>query len=136
MIGDPIQVFNRAPYALSFIKDGRERTLPPGLSYITADCFNYARTQNPIPGTEDPQNGKFTSLVSYVDPDPAKQKDALDTIPLEVLQSMPKERIDRNELAGDRRNAQTLSTPFPKGRVGMEDVPQGLMDPGAHTFAR
>ncbi len=138
MVGDIITVWNRSTRPLTFIKDGRSRTLPPGKSQITSDLFHYAREQNPIRGTEDTNNGSFESLVSYVHPDAALQKDPLDTLPAEVLDAMPHERINRNLLPMDRRNhADEVSMPFPKGRVSVEQPTPGMVGGlGAQQFER
>lgn len=134
MVGSIIQIFNRAPFALKATKDGRDYPIPVGLSHITSDILPYAKNQNPVPGTENPETLEFESLVSYVHPDPKKQRDPLDPIPADVLAAMPVERIDRGLLQPDRQNATALHPMFPKGRVGIDSPTAGMRDPGKHAF--
>lgn len=132
-IGAIVQVFNRAPWTLSVMKDGRQYQLPPGLSHVTADIVPFARNQNPILGTEDPNDLSYQSLVSVVNPDPSQQdhlRHPLDPIDAETLAAMPKERIDRSLLAPDRQtNVRELTVPFPSRRVGVEAASENMMDP-------
>lgn len=134
MTGDIIRIFNRAPWELSAIKDGRRYVIPVGYSHITSDVLWYAQAQNPVPGTEDPHTFQFESLISYVHPDKRKQKDSLDPIPAETLALMPKERIDRSKLDLHRQNGTELTASFPRGRVGMENPTSGVVDPGNQAF--
>lgn len=130
MVGEIIQIFNRAPFPVSVMKDGRQKTIPAGYSYITSDWLRFAKQQNPVKGTEDPNSLQYDSLISYVVPAGSKQKqrDPLDTIPIEVLQALPKERINRNLLALDRQNTTELGTMFPRGRVGVEAPSLGMKE--------
>jgi hypothetical protein len=132
MVGPIIQIHNRAPFAVIVTKGGRDTAIPPGRSHITADLLRYAKEQNPVHGTEDPNTLITESLISYVNPDPKRQTDPLDDLPIEVLQAMPKERLNRGLLAPDRQVTSEIHMPgFPRGRVGMEQPSPGILEPGA-----
>lgn len=132
-IGSIVQVFNRAPWPLVVMKDGRQYHLPVGFSHVTADIVPFARNQNPILGTEDPNDLSYQSLVSVVNPIPEQQdhlRHPLDPIDAETIAAMPKERIDRSLLPPDRQaGVQELSVPFPNRRVGVEAVSENMVDP-------
>ena len=134
-VGTIIEIFNRAPYALSVMKDGRSFPLPVGRSHITSDLLLYAKAQNPVPGTEDPASLQFQSLISYIAPNGQKQIDPLDSIPQEVLDAMPKERMDRNKLDPGRQNSVEMHMQsFPRGRVGVESPSSSMVDGEAQGF--
>lgn len=131
MVGEIIQIFNRAPFPVIVTKGGRDHAIPPGRSHITSDLLRYAKEQNPVPGTEDPGTTQTESLISYVHPDPKRQVDPLDAIPQEVLDAMPRERINRGLLPPDRQLGTQVHHPgFPTRRVGIEDPTMGMRDPG------
>lgn len=130
-IGEVVRIFNRTPHTLSVTKDGRQRRIPSGYSHMTSDLVFYARTQNPVPGTEDPNTLAFESLISRVMPEGVPQVDPLDEVPDDILASLPKERIDRSRLAPDRQVAEEVHMAhFPRGRVGVENPTEGMSDPG------
>ncbi len=133
MVGSIIQIFNRAPFPLICTKGGRDYPIPMGLSHITSDLLRYAKNQNIVPGTEDPNTLITESLISVVAPPGVKQPDTepLDAIPLEVLMAMPKERLDRNllDLAAQAASTQHMSS-FPTRRVGIEQPVNSMIDPG------
>lgn len=134
-VGSIIEVFNRAPYPLNVKKDGREFKIPVGRSHITSDLLHFAKQQNPIPGTEDPGTLTFQSLISYIAPEGQPQRDPLDAIPLEVLQAMPKERMDRNKLDPHRQNSTELAMhSFPKA-TRIEQPSREMAEEGAQGFA-
>jgi hypothetical protein len=115
VVGPIVEVLNRTPYTLHAIKDGRRYTIPPGRSHLTLDVVYFAKQQNPVPGSEDPQSLRFESLISIVAAPGQKQKDPLDLIPEDVLKALPKERIDRTKLAPDRQaNLEERTVDFPK----------------------
>lgn len=133
MTGDIITVFNRAPHTLIVMKDGREYQLPPGYSQITRDIFPFARQQHPLPGSEDPSTTLFESFVSYVANPRANetQRDSLDPVPQDVIDMLPKERINRMLLPPGRQNGTVAAHhAFPRGRVGVEHPSEGMLDPG------
>jgi hypothetical protein len=49
-------VVNRAPISLSVRFDGQDVELPPGESQIPSISVGYAKNQNPIMGSSDPNN--------------------------------------------------------------------------------
>lgn len=49
-------VFNRAPMPLTVTFDGQQTTLPVGACQIPSLTVNYAKNQNPIMGSCDPNN--------------------------------------------------------------------------------
>lgn len=128
MIGDNVEIMNRAPWPLTVMKDGRSYTIPVGKSWLRADIVSYAKAQNPIMGTDDPNGPEFESLIGIVAPKGLKQVDAIDPLPKSVLESMPKERINRALLDADRQAAVETPTRFPKGRVGVEQPSEGMVD--------
>jgi len=133
MIGDNVQVFNRAPFPLTAIKDGRSYRIPVGRSWMRTDVIPFAKAQNPIMGSEDPTSPYFESLVSVVAPEGREQPESepLDPIPQAVLDALPKERLNRNLMDSDRQqNVEEVKTTFPTRRVGMEAPSDGMIDPG------
>lgn len=134
MVGSIIQIFNRAPFPLICTKGGRDYPIPVGLSHITSDLLRYAKNQNIVPGTEDPNTLITESLISVVAPPGQRQPESepLDPIPLDVLMAMPKERLDRNllDLAAQAASTQHMAS-FPTRRVGIETPTPSMIDPGA-----
>lgn len=129
--GPIVQIYNRTTRQLLATKDGRQYPIPPGFSHLNSDIVDYARNQNPVPGSEDPNTLAFESLISRVASDDARQIDPLDDIPEEVLAALPGERLDRSKLGPDRQGAVEMPTRhFPKGRVGVDGVTEGMTDPG------
>jgi hypothetical protein len=51
-----VRVVNRAPVSLVVRFDGQEIDIPPGESQIPEITVSYAKNQNPIMGTADPDN--------------------------------------------------------------------------------
>lgn len=49
-------IFNRAPVPLTVTFDGQSTVLPPGESVLPLVSVNYAKNQNPIMGSADPNN--------------------------------------------------------------------------------
>lgn len=133
MIGDNVEVFNRAPFPLTAIKDGRSYRIPVGRSWLRSDVIPFAKAQNPIMGSEDPTSPYFESLVSVVAPAGIKQltSEPLDPIPQAVIDALPKERLNRNLMDSDRQqNVEEIATTFPQRRVGIESPTEGMTDPG------
>ena len=69
---EQVAVVNRAPVALNVRFDGQDITIPPGESQIPKVAVNYAKNQNPIMGTADPDNpslsgGRYLIGVKGVD---------------------------------------------------------------------
>ena len=127
--GNIIQIFNRTSRTLQVRKDGRTFPIPPGYSHITEDVLRFAKEQNPVPGTEDPNTLVFESLISVVAPKGKTQRDSLDEIPEEVLAALAKERIDRTLLDPNRQHgAEVRQTMFPRGRVGIESPTPGMRE--------
>lgn len=132
MIGDYIQVFNRAPHSITIVKDGRHYAIPSGGPHpCRSDLIALGKDQNPIPGTGDPGSTICESLLSVVAAPGDSQIDSLDPIPAEVLAALPKERLNRHLLAPERQHGIEVARPdFPKGRVGVEQPSGGMLDPG------
>lgn len=53
---DLVTLVNRAPVPLSIRFDGQEHTLQPGENQVPSIVIPYAKNQNPIMGTHDPNN--------------------------------------------------------------------------------
>jgi hypothetical protein len=130
MTGNIIRIFNRAPFGVIVTKDGRDHPIPPGYSHITSDLLRFAREQNPVPGSEDATTLQFESLISRVAPPGFVQRDSLEPISQEVLDLMPKERINRRTLEADRQDGTEQATAFPRGRVAPHQPTVGMIDPG------
>lgn len=65
-------VVNRAPIALNVRFDGQDMQLPPGESPLPSVAVTYAKNQNPIMGSADPNNpslsgGRYLVGVKGVD---------------------------------------------------------------------
>ena len=124
-----LEVFNRTDRALIATKDGQEYPIPPGRSHLRADVVPFAKTQNPVPGTDD--GATFESLISVVEQDPARQRDPLDLLPQAILALMSKERLDRSTLAPDRQDGHELTfRKFRRAEVSLADPTDGMLDPG------
>lgn len=131
MIGPVCTVFNRAPFRLIVTKDGRETVLEPGMNHVTQDLVWFAKNQHPVPGSEDAGTLEYESFVSFVSPDPTKQRDPLVPFDEDVLKLLPKERINRMTLAPERQNVQETANVHPKGRrIAVEAPSIGMEDPG------
>lgn len=133
MTGPIVTVFNRTSRRLVVTKDGKETVLEPGINHITQDLVLYAKQQHPMPGTEDPNTLDYESLVSYVADRKKgeKQRDSLEEISDEILALLPKERINRMLLPLDRQNVEETPNVFPRGRLAVEAVTSGMIDPGS-----
>jgi hypothetical protein len=131
MIGDPIRIFNRAPWPLKAVKDGREYPIPVGESWMRSDVVRFAKEQNPIMGTEDPSTTLSESFISVVAADPKNQRDSLEPMDAEVLKHLSKERLDRTKLAPERQRATVgHRADFPTRRVGVEAPTPGMHEAG------
>lgn len=53
---EQVEVINRAPIDLTVTFDGQQKTLKPGKNIIPAKVVPYAQNQNPIMGSQDPNN--------------------------------------------------------------------------------
>jgi hypothetical protein len=53
---DLAEVVNRCPYNLTIRFDGQEMTLVPGKNFIPTQTVQYALNQNPLMGSQDPDN--------------------------------------------------------------------------------
>jgi hypothetical protein len=51
-----VKIFNRAPVALNVMFDGQQKGLPAGESELPDLTVPYAQNQNPIMGSQDPNN--------------------------------------------------------------------------------
>ena len=50
------EVVNRAPVDIAITFDGQQTTLPPGRSTVPEVVIPYGKNQNPVMGTQDPNN--------------------------------------------------------------------------------
>ena len=53
---EQVELFNRAPIDLTVQFDGQCKTLIPGSNAVPRIVVDYAKNQNPIMGTQDPNN--------------------------------------------------------------------------------
>lgn len=51
-----VQVFNRAPVNINIRFDGQDMELKPGLGTMPVIAVQYGKNQNPVMGTQDPNN--------------------------------------------------------------------------------
>lgn len=132
-IGQIVKILNRAPWPLKVMKDGRQHDIPVGESHITEDLVPFARQQNPVMGTEDPNSLQYESLVSVIVKDPKNQRHPLDLLDAELLKSLSVERIDRSLLPPDRQTNVRVTHmpqfPAPGRRVGLEAPSENMVDP-------
>lgn len=67
-----VKVFNRAPVPLSVTFDGHQYTIQPGFDDLPDLTVNYAKNQNPIMGSQDPNNPHMSGaqylIVTEEDP--------------------------------------------------------------------
>ena len=75
---DTTILVNRTPIDLTVTFDGQEKTLVPGENMVPRVTVNYAKNQNPIMGSFDPNNPNISGgryLVGEKVTDGRKQKD-------------------------------------------------------------
>lgn len=82
-----VKVVNRAPVKLTVRYDGQEIDLPPGEGSIPQRVIRHALNQNPVMGSQDPNNPHMSGaryLIGIVDPEVAGRYDlaANDCTPL------------------------------------------------------
>lgn len=53
---EQVEIVNRAPVDLTVIFDGQSKTLKPGKNIVPKAVVQYAKNQNPIKGSQDPNN--------------------------------------------------------------------------------
>lgn len=53
---DLVEVVNRCPWNLTIRFDGQEMTLKPGKNLVPSQTVQYALNQNPLMGSQDPDN--------------------------------------------------------------------------------
>jgi hypothetical protein len=123
MVGEIVCIVNRAPWPLSVIKDGRTWVLKPGDNYINGDLVRFARQQHPIPGSQDPYNPHVVQFLVGV----KGTNDPIDALPAEILEYLPKERIDRTKMPAKQQNVVERQVPFPRGRQAAMENPAGGM---------
>lgn len=127
MTGEIILVINRLTFRdLQVTKDGRHYTLKPGENHINSDLLRFARAQNPIPGTRDPVDLTYTSLVGV----PGKH----DCTPIDedeyTAMAGAGEALDRSKLDPKRQHVtfQHVPGPDPRKRVGIEAPTLGMIN--------
>lgn len=122
MVGEPVVLVNRTKRNLTFIADGRGYTLTPGDNYgYHTGHVRFAKSQNPVMGTEDYFSRTFQSLVGV--------KGTKDDCSL----------IDESAItASERFDVESLEPLAQKGRA-VESAryrpSQGRLGPGAGTNA-
>lgn len=125
--GKIVCLVNRTSKKLQATKNGIVTVLQPGDNYVNADLIRFAKNQNPMRGSQDPNNPLVMEYLVGVKDTP----DNCEPITDEDLSFLPSERINRSLLAKDRRNATEEPQRFPRGRVGMDQPTAGLVDPGS-----
>jgi len=53
---DLVEIVNRCPWNLTIRFDGQEMTLVPGKNFVPSQTIPYALNQNPLMGSQDPDN--------------------------------------------------------------------------------
>lgn len=80
---DNIVLVNRAPVELTVTFDGQQKTLTPGDNIVPKDVVSFAKNQNPIMGTQNPNQPHMSGckyLVGARAPEGAKQKDDIEPL--------------------------------------------------------
>ena len=125
-----VEVYNRTDRTLEAIKDGQTFELPPGRSHLRADVIPFAKNQHPVPGTDD--GTTFESLISIVAKPGERQRDPLDDLPEEILALLPKERLDRTQLAPNLQGTRDIDfRPLRRAQISPTGVTDGMVD-GSH----
>lgn len=94
MIGKPVVLINRTSRPLFFVKDSRTFIVEPGRNPgFTSDQVRFAKSQNPLFGSEDYLTRKFESLIGV-----EGTKDPLDPLSDDVIAAAQEvgERFDRS----------------------------------------
>jgi hypothetical protein len=63
-----VEVRNLAPVSLTVRFDGQEKNIPPGVSRLPDMVVQYAMNQNPIMGTQDPNNPHISGAQYLIVP--------------------------------------------------------------------
>ncbi len=124
MVGPIICLVNRAPFPMIVTKDGKHTRLEPGDNYVNSDLVRFAKQQHPIPGTQDPYNPYVCQYLVGV----KGSNDNIEPLTQELLDLLPRERLDRTKYPIDKQRVMEKTVPFPKGRVGMEAPARSALD--------
>ncbi len=128
--GDIICLVNRTSRNLSVTKDGRQIVLKPGENHINSDLVRFAKRQNPVMGSQDPYNPAQCDYLVGV----KGTHDDIYPIPDEVLDALPRERIDRSLMPlKDRDVIERRTSGFPRGRAGVSLNPEPAPGGGGFT---
>ena len=117
-----VACFNRAPMPLVVTFDGQQTTVPVGACNIPSIAVNYAKNQNPIMGSCDPNNPSLSGgqyligVVGRDNCDPLTRKewdahcDAACRMDWKVLvEDIPLKRGEHYEVRGKGRKTQAKS---------------------------
>lgn len=77
---EQVCLINRTPVNLTVTFDGQEKTLKPGENMVPAIVVDYAKNQNPIMGSQDPNNPNVSGgryLVGVKDAVPVEDVEPL-----------------------------------------------------------
>jgi hypothetical protein len=106
---DMVPIVNRAPVVLMVTFDGQQTSIKPGPGFLPSVTINYAKNQNPVMGSVDPNNPAITGgeyLIGVVGKDNTEiltadewnaHCDAISRVDLKVLmedQLGPGERVE------------------------------------------
>jgi hypothetical protein len=115
---DMVPVVNRAPVALTVTFDGQTTTIKPGPGFLPSLTINYAKNQNPIMGSVDPNNPSISGgeyLIGVVGRDNCEimtadewnvHCDAISRVDLKVLMEDELGPGERVEVRGKGRKTQ------------------------------
>lgn len=127
MVGPVICLVNRAPFSINVTKDGKHTLLTPGDNYVNADLVRFAKQQHPIPGTQDPYNPYVCQYLVGV----KGSRDPVDALPQELLDMLPKERLDRTKYPIEKQQVvEKVTNHMPRGRIAMEEPTESIVSPG------
>ncbi len=128
---DMVPVVNRAPVPLTVKFDGQETVIKSGPGFLPSLTINYAKNQNPIMGSVDPNNPHISGgeyLIGVVDRDNTKMLtpaewnahcDAISRVDLKTLLEDELGPGQRVEVRGKGRKTQARNA-FEAGvRVGL-----------------
>jgi hypothetical protein len=119
---DMVPVVNRAPVSLTVKFDGQETTIKSGPGFLPSVTINYAKNQNPIMGSVDPNNPAISGgdyLIGVVDRDNCEMLtkaewnahcDAISRVDLKVLMEDELGPGERVEVRGRGRKTQARNS--------------------------
>lgn len=136
---DMVTVINLAPTPLTVTFDGQTTRIPPGESAIPKLVVNYAKNQNPVPGSADMDNPTLSGaryLVS-IKGHPTDRQEPFTAEEWDELQGKPS-RFNTDEFFAERLGPKEHVITRGKGRKGVQaksSFDAGVRIASPETFA-